>query len=106
MPAAAKPMATVTPCSPIVLKDVARAENEAAASGACELWCCLMQAYADWLGGSHRAAGDCEALLERLKEMANGKGNDLHTHPLGGRRSTVPQPSGRAPALDFLTTGG
>ncbi|MFE7665129.1 3'-5' exonuclease, partial [Streptomyces celluloflavus] len=49
----------------------------------------VMEPYAAWYGewddyhgnyrwqplnGGHRAAGDCRALLERLKEMANGKG--------------------------------
>ncbi|WP_431031754.1 Helicase associated domain protein [Streptomyces sp. P6-2-1] len=45
-------------------------------------WYCLTEAYAEWLGsprwlclaGNHRALGDARALLERLREMANGKG--------------------------------
>ncbi|GAA2639783.1 hypothetical protein GCM10010425_50130 [Streptomyces spororaveus] len=66
----------------VILGDVRRAGKKPLHLEPRESWYCLMEAYASWLGsnrwlalgGGHRAAGDCAASLERLEEMARGKG--------------------------------
>ncbi|POX58845.1 hypothetical protein C3492_35525 [Streptomyces sp. Ru62] len=73
----------------VVLGDVARAGMKPMHLEPVDNWYCLMQAYADWigsrrwlrLGGSHRAAGDCESARQVLIKMSQGRGTAFTPAP-------------------------
>ncbi|MFI8888245.1 3'-5' exonuclease [Streptomyces sp. NPDC053813] len=73
----------------VVLGDIARAGKKPMHLEPWNGWYCLMEAYADWLGsrrwlrlgGSHRAAGDCESARQVLIEMSKGMGTAFTPRP-------------------------
>ncbi|MFJ2746210.1 3'-5' exonuclease [Streptomyces sp. NPDC087440] len=95
----------------VVLGDVRRAKRKPMhlETGS---WWCLMDAYAKWLGsdrwlrlgGSHRAAGDCQAARDVLLTLAEGRGavftpRDPACPPAGarGRGEAAGTPQGEVP---------
>ncbi|MGS2592040.1 3'-5' exonuclease [Streptomyces hebeiensis] len=85
----------------IVLRDIARAGKKPMHLEPWDSWYCLMNAYADWLGsrrwlrlgGSHRAAGDCESARQVLIEMSKGRGTTFTPRqPTPGDPVTGPPP--------------
>ncbi|MEV6425040.1 3'-5' exonuclease [Streptomyces sp. NPDC051662] len=72
-----------------VLRDIARAGKKPMHLEPSTGWYCLMEAYAQWLGshrwlrlgGSHRAAGDCEAARQVLIEISKGRGAEFTPTP-------------------------
>ncbi|MEK8175022.1 3'-5' exonuclease [Streptomyces sp. M19] len=86
----------------VILRDIERAGKKPMHLEPSGGWYCLMEAYADWLGshrwlrlgGSHRAAGDCESARRVLIEMSRGWAPpSLPARP----RPAIPSP-GRRPA--------
>ncbi|MCX4682621.1 exonuclease domain-containing protein [Streptomyces sp. NBC_01433] len=73
----------------VVLRDIERAGKKPMHLEPWNSWYCLMQAYADWvgshrwlrLGGSHRAAGDCESARQVLIEISKGRGAEFTPTP-------------------------
>ncbi|MFI8177990.1 3'-5' exonuclease [Streptomyces microflavus] len=85
----------------VVLRDVARAGKKPMHLEPWGSWYCLMNAYADWLGshrwlrlgGSHRAAGDCESARQVLIEISKGRGVEFTpTPPAPGDPVSGPPP--------------
>lgn len=88
----------------IILGDTARTGKKPLHLEPKTSWFCLMEAYRAWLGasrwlrlgGSHRAAGDCEAAREVLSLMASGRGTTFTpTRPAPGDPVSGP-PTGTA----------
>ncbi|RPF30181.1 exonuclease [Streptomyces sp. Ag109_G2-6] len=88
----------------VILGDVQRAGKKPGHLEPRESWYCLMEAYAAWLGsnrwlrlgGGHRAAGDCLALLELLKRMAKGRGSTFTPRPAAHGEPVPGPPIGTA----------
>lgn len=73
----------------VVLRDIERAGKKPMHLEPWDTWYCLMEAYAQWLGsrrwlrlgGSHRAAGDCESARQVLIEISKGMGTAFTPRP-------------------------
>ncbi|MGW3414610.1 3'-5' exonuclease [Streptomyces sp. NPDC000888] len=88
----------------VVLRDIERAGKKPMHLEPWDSWYCLMQAYADWvgshrwlrLGGSHRAAGDCESARQVLIEISKGRGTEFTPTPPAPGDPVSGPPSGIA----------
>ncbi|PJE97134.1 hypothetical protein CUT44_14220 [Streptomyces carminius] len=96
----------------VVLGDVARVGKKPMHLEPWGNWYCLMQAYADWigsrrwlrLGGSHRAAGDCESARQVLIKMAQGRGTAFTPAPPVPGDPVSEPPSGTVLAATAVPT--
>jgi DNA polymerase III epsilon subunit-like protein len=96
----------------VVLRDIERAGKKPMHLEPEDNWYCLMEAYADWigshrwlrLGGSHRAAGDCESARQVLIRMAKGRGTEFTPAPPAPGDPVSGPPAGATPAVTVAQT--